>query len=166
MEHASRVTPVDQARLTPIDQPPFHATLAPQAATYRISPTLLVWLLCAVGGLLLALAGVLAVRFGPRTAVVAVEPPRPAVPVRQMTPLERALLLLDRARERGGIADQRKALENLAGVLRRQGEPELAGSATALAWAERPPSADATGALAAAVQQRIDDSGNGHHGES
>jgi hypothetical protein len=112
------------------------------------------------------LAGVLAVRFGPRTAVVAVEPPRPAVPVRQMTPLERALLLLDRARERGGIADQRKALENLAGVLRRQGEPELAGSATALAWAERPPSADATGALAAAVQQRIDDSGNGHHGES
>jgi hypothetical protein len=166
MEHASRLTPVDQARLTPIDQPPFHATLAPQTATYRISPTLLVWLLCAVGGLLIAVAGMLALRFGPRRAVVAIEPPRPAVPLRQLTALERALLLLERARERGGIADQRKALENLAGVLRREGERELAGSATALAWAEPPPPTEATGALAAAVQRRIDDSGNGHHGES
>jgi hypothetical protein len=166
MEHASRLTPIDQTRLTPIDQPPFHATLAPQPATYRISPTLLVWLLCAAGGLLVAIAGVLALRFGPRARVVAAEPLRPAAPVRQLTALERALLLLDRARERGGVADQRKALENLAGVLQREGERELAGSATALAWAEQPPPTDATGALAAAVQRRIDDGGNGHHGES
>lgn len=164
MEHASRLTPVDVARLTPIDQPPFHATLAPQPATYRISPTLLTWLLSVVGALLLAVAGVLALRFVPRTAplVAFAEPP---APVRELTPLERALLLLDRARERGGVPEQRKALENLAGVLRREGERELAGSATALAWAERPPTADATGALAAAVQQRIDDGGNGRHVE-
>jgi hypothetical protein len=163
VEVASRMTPIDMAQLNPLDQPPFHATESPAAVSYRISPTLLVWLLCAGGGVLLACAAVLGVRFGlrPAPAAVAEELPPPA-PVRELTPLERALLLLERARERGGVPDQRRALEHLAGELRASGERELAGSATALAWAERPPGQDATGALAAAVQRAIDSRGNGH----
>jgi hypothetical protein len=79
-----------------------------------------------------------------------------------LSPLERALHLLERARERGAVPEQRKALENLAGELRRTGERELALSASVLAWAERPPGTDATGALAAAVQRRIAKGVNGH----
>jgi len=165
MEHVSRMTPVDMAQLSPIDQPPFHATLAPRPATYSISPTLLTWLLSVGGALLLALGAILALRFVPRTAPVVPEPEPPPAPVRELTALERALLLLDRARERGGVPEQRKALEHLAGVLRGEGERELAGSATALAWAERAPAADATGALTAAVQRRIEEGGNGHRVE-
>jgi hypothetical protein len=159
---ASRMTPVDMAHLNPLDQPPFHVSDLAAPVTYRVSPTLLVWLLCAAAGVLLAGAALLAVRFGRAPVVAAAEPPAPPAPVRELTPLERALLLLERARERGGVPDQRRALEHLAGELRRSGEDELAGSATTLAWAEPPPAPDATGALAAAVQRRIDAQGNGH----
>jgi hypothetical protein len=120
-------------------------------------------LFAAVGGLLLALSGLLVVRFARTPAIVVVEPEPEEAPVRELTPIERALILLERARERGGVPDQRKALENLACELRRTGDADLAGSATELAWAEPPPAADRTGALAAAVKRRIDDAQNGHH---
>jgi len=165
VEVASRMSPLDMALLTPIDQPPFRATLTPPPVTWRISPTLLLALLAAGAALLLSASGLLVLRFGParREAIVAEPEPAPTpVPVRELTALERALVLLERARERGGVPEQRKALENLAGELRRSGERKLANSATALAWAERPPPADATGSLAAAVQRRIAEGVNGH----
>jgi hypothetical protein len=163
VEVSSRISPVELAHLTPVDQLPFHATIAVPAPSYRISPTALVALCAAVGGLLLALAGLLVVRFARKPAPAVVEPEPEEVPVRELTPLERALALLERARERGAVPDQRRALENLAGELREAGAGELAGSATVLAWAEPPPSRDRTGALAAAVQRRIDEDQNGHH---
>jgi hypothetical protein len=159
----SRMTGAEMRLLTPIDQPPFHVDLALPATTYRISPTLLVALLAALGALLLAGAGVLVLRFAPRPRV-AVEPepePEPHEALVELTPLERALLLLERARERGGVPDQRKALEHLAGELRRSGAPALAGSATVLAWAERPPAPDETRALVVAVQQSMHAKENG-----
>ena len=163
---ATRMSGIDMALLTPIDQPPFHATTALPGPSYAISPTLLVALLAAGAALLLGASGVLAYRFARAPAAAPAEPEpvpiRPAEPVRVMSPLERALHLLERARERGAVPDQRKALENLAGELRRTGERELALSASALAWAERPPATDATGALAAAVQRRIAKGANGH----
>jgi len=163
---ASRMSGVDMALLTPIDQPPFHATTALPRPSYAISPTLLVALLAAGAALLLAASGLLAYRSALAPAAAPAEPEplpvRPAEPVRVLSPLERALHLLERARERGAVPDQRKALENLAGELRRTGERELALSASVLAWAERPPGTDATGALAAAVQRRIAKGVNGH----
>lgn len=157
----SRVTPAEMRLLTPIGQPPFHVDMTPPPPTYRISPTLLVALLCAVGGVLLAAAGLLAVRFAPRPRVGVEPEPAPPEPLVELTPLERALLLLERARERGGVAEQRKALEHLAGELRRVGSCVLAGTATVLAWAERPPAVDETRALAAAVERSLAARGNG-----
>jgi hypothetical protein len=164
VEAASRVSPRDLVRLSPTSQLPYHATIAVPAPTYRISPTLLTWLLACGGGVLLALAGLLVVRFSRAAPAIApAEPDAEEAFVRELTPLERALVLLDRARERGGVPDQRRALENLAGELRQAGAADLAGSATVLAWAEAPPSPERTGALAAAVKRRIGDSQNGHH---
>ncbi len=166
LEEGSRMTPAELRLLTPIDQPPFHAELAPPSATYRISPSLLVALLAAAAAALLAAAGMLVLRFAPRPrAVEAVAEPEPQREVVvELTPLERALLLLERARERGGVPEQRKALEHLAGELRRAGSPQLAGSATVLAWAERPPAPEETRALAAAVERSLHagENGDGH----
>jgi hypothetical protein len=166
---ASRMSGIDMALLTPIDQPPFHATMSLPPASYAISPALLVALLAAGAALLLAASGVLVYRFvrvAPAPVVAEPVPVRPAEPVRILSPLERALHLLERARERGAVPEQRKALENLAGELRRTGERELALSASVLAWAEWPPGTDATGALAAAVQRRIAKGVNGHGAEA
>jgi hypothetical protein len=164
---ATRMSAFDMALLSPIDQPPFHATVALPRPTYAVSPTLLVALLAAGAALLLAAAGLLGLRFARAPAATPVvqeppPPPRPVEPVRVLSPLERALHLLERARERGAVPDQRKALENLAGELRRTGARDLALSASVLAWAERPPGTDATGALAAAVQRQIAEEANGH----
>ena len=123
--------------------------------------------LALAGGGLLVAAGAVAVRLLPaREHPVAAPAPAPVEILRTLTPLERALHMLERARERGAVPEQRKALENLAGELRRSGERDLARSATVLAWAERPPGSDATGALAAAVQQRIAQGVNGHAAEA
>jgi hypothetical protein len=168
VEVSSRLSPADLELLSPIDQPPFHASTALPSVTYRIAPPLLVVLLAIVGVALLVAAGVVAVRvLSLRMPVrVAASPPAPVEVLRTLTPLERALHMLERARERGAVPEQRKALENLAGELRRSGERELARSATLLAWAERPPGTDATGALAAAVQQRIAKGVNGRAAEA
>jgi hypothetical protein len=162
IEVASRLTPGEAARITPIDQPPFHATVTVPPPAYAVSPTLLLWLLGGGAAVLLAAAGLMLVHvLRRRDDGLAPEPAPPPEPVRVLTPLERALLLLERARERGPIEDRRKALERLAAELRRSGERELAGSATELAWAEQPPQNDATRALEEAVRRRIAEGVNG-----
>jgi hypothetical protein len=167
VEVASRLTLIDLSLLSPIDQPPYHASTTLPKLTYRSSPNLLVGLLAAGAALLLAAAGALVVRFVPARAAAPVAPaPRRVEPLRTLSPLERALHMLERARERGAVPEQRKALEQLAGELRRSGERELSRAATVLAWAERPPGPDATGALAAAVQQRLAKGVNGHHSDA
>ena len=162
VEVASRMTPTDVAVVGVLQQAPFHAAAAPGPVDYSISPTLLVVLLLAAAALLLAAAIWLALRYGPRPRPVPVEPP-PAPPV-ELTPLERALLVLERARARGPVPDQRKALELLSGELGRSGEPELALSAQGLAWSAPPPSGMATLALTEEVRAAIERSVNGRPG--
>jgi hypothetical protein len=161
LEVSSRLTPAEVAKLTPIDQPPFHASIAVPPPSYAISPTLLRWLLTAGGALLLAAAGLLLVFALRRRRPEPAPAPEPQLPVRVLSPLERALLLLERARERGVVVDRRKALERLAAELRRSGEPRLADTATELAWAEQPPPHDETRALEEAVRRRIAEGVNG-----
>lgn len=155
---ASRLPAAVAAAVNPAKQPPYRATFAPPPVTYAYSPTLLVWLLATGGALLLAGAAALAV-LAARPALLRGRLAR----WRRRGPqgLERALLLLRRAQERGSESERRKALELLSVELRRSGESELAGSATTLAWAEPPPAQPATDGLAEAVGERLRAEGNG-----
>jgi hypothetical protein len=63
IESTSRLSVADLGRMTPLDQPPYQASLGLPAPTYAISPTLLLALLAAGAAVLLAAAGLLTVRF-------------------------------------------------------------------------------------------------------
>jgi hypothetical protein len=152
MEVASRLKPHEAASLNAPPHPPVRASSVPLPVRYSVSPTLLVVLLLMASAVLLAVAGVLTIRFGPRLG----RRPRP------LTPLERALLLVERSRGAGTVPDQRKALELLAHELGRSGEEELALSARVLAWSEPAPHDDATVALAGEVRETLTERTNGH----
>jgi hypothetical protein len=156
LELASRMSPFDMIYLNPFTTPPFHASTALAAPSYRISPTLLEVLAAALGALLLALALVLAFRAVARTRED-LEPEIDPWLLARMTPLERAVYVLERARVRGEPRDRRKALERAALELRRHGDEELVDSARALAWSHSTPTADELGELADTVRRR-----NGH----
>ena len=152
IEVASRLKPHDMATLNAPPHPPVRASSVPLAVRYSISPTLLVALLLVGAVLLLAAAGVLTVRFGPRIGRRR----------RPLAPLERALVLLERSRRTGIVPEQRKALELLAHELGRSGEEDLALSARVLAWSEPAPHGDATVALAGEVRETLAGRTNGH----
>ena len=119
------------------DWPPkWRATVSLPAPSYRLSPTLLTWLLAGLGVLLIAAstaAGLLLLRRGR------------LVRDREIAPLDRALDLLRRART---DEERRAALEALALALDTERGPELAQPARALAWSESRPSETAAEALA------------------
>jgi hypothetical protein len=152
IEVASRLKPHEAASLNAPPHPPVRASSVPLPVRYSISPTLLFVLLLAGSAALLAVAGVLTFRFGPRFGRRA----------RPLTPLERALALVERSRRTGVVPDQRKALELLAHELGRSGEEELALSARVLAWSEPGPHDDATVALAGEVRETLEERTNGH----
>ena len=79
-----------------------------------------------------------------------------------LTPLERALLVLESARVRGAAADRRKALELLAAELETGGDPPLALEARELAWSKATPAGEATKALATRVRRLIKARKNGN----
>jgi hypothetical protein len=81
---------------------------------------------------------------------------------RKLSPLERALAVLERASDRGVEHEHRVALDDLATELRALGAGELAGTAYALAWDEPPPAADRTAGLSQEVRELITGSTNGH----
>jgi len=107
---------------------------------YRISPAWLGIGLLAGAAALLALPLALVVRWWRRR-----QPP-PVVTEPELSPLERALRLVERA----GGAERRQALELLACRLERR--PPLAGAARALAWSPLPPSPADSAALVRAVR--------------
>jgi hypothetical protein len=78
----------------------------------------------------------------------------------QLSPLERALIVLETAWARGA-AEQRKALELLAAELETHGEPPLAGQARELAWSESLPAPETAEGLAASVRGVIETGRNG-----
>jgi hypothetical protein len=141
----SRVTPEEGSTLMYPPHPPLAASLRPLPVHYSISPTLLAALLLAGSVLLFAICGFLLWRFAPRWHRRR----------RPLTPLERAVALVEASLARGVVPDQRKALELLAQELGRSGEERIAFSARVLAWSAPAPGSEATTELAGEVRQLI-----------
>lgn len=116
------------------------------AVTYRLTPPLAAALLLLAAALLLAYPALLLLR---RRAARRPPPPPPAPP---LSPLERALLLVEWARDRLDGEDRRKALEELAFRLDEAGRQAQAASARQLAWSAGSPSPEAADALVAEVR--------------
>jgi hypothetical protein len=117
---------------------------------YRVSPAV-------VGGGLLAVA--LALLALPAALMVGwVRDRRPATPVgkpeRELTPLERALLLVEWAKEGEDGSERREALEVLAAELDLLERRELADSARTLAWSPASPTPAAAGDLVHTVREK------------
>jgi hypothetical protein len=71
------------------------------------------------------------------------------------SPLQRALTLVKRSSRDGGRADTRRALERLAVELRETKEPDLAQTATKLAWRRNDPSTTTVEPLSDEVERVI-----------
>jgi hypothetical protein len=150
LEVGSRTSPVDVNGADPFVAPSWRATTAPAAVTYAVSPHLLRTLLLVAAGLLFGLAAFALLRF------VQIGKLR----FRILTPLERAVVLVERSHE--GSPEKRKALELLSRELARSGEPELALVARELAWAEPAPLPTVTQPLTLDVRRVIEQRSNGH----
>lgn len=155
------VSRANTARLDDVNVPPFIArsvyvaSLEPPPPTYRVPPTLLAALALAGAFALLLFPAVLVGRAA-RARWVASRRPRP------LSPLERALVLVDwTARREDGEEDRRKALELLADVLERGGAGSLAETTRELAWAEQSPDRSRSGELAAEAKRTLAGGGNG-----
>jgi hypothetical protein len=117
--------------------------------TYSMTPGLLSALLLVGGALLASAGGALAYKLRRRRSPAQPEsvPPEPI-----MTPLERALALLELSRRVDGAADQRRALELVATALAHHGDAKLALLSRTLAWSMPIPAVGQTNGLA--VQAR------------
>jgi hypothetical protein len=122
------------------------------ALSYRVDPdtvTLVGYSLAVILGLLglALLAQALALPDLVRTAIAR----RKA----RLSPLNRALTLVKRETQQGERAGSRRALERLAVELRETKEPELAQTATKLAWNRRDPSTPTVDPLSDEVERVI-----------
>ena len=79
----------------------------------------------------------------------------------KLTPLERAIAVLERAQKQGIEREQRLALDRLARELRTGGQHELAGTARELAWTADVPGPDRTATLSEQVRAVIAGRTNG-----
>jgi hypothetical protein len=123
------------------------------AVTYRMSPGLFSALLLAGGALLAVAGGAFAYRVRPRRTASTVSEPSPREPV--LTPLERALALLELSERVDGAADQRRALELVAASLAERGNPKLALTSRALAWSRSLPTVADTNGLAVRARSAL-----------
>jgi hypothetical protein len=128
---------------------PFRAS--PEALpppSYSASPALVVGGLLLAGLALLAWPARLGLRAwrGRRAPVVQAAAP-------SLTPLQRALLLVEWARERPNGDDRRRSLEVLADELERTGAATLSGQASELAWSRDAPSPETVSALLQRVRE-------------
>jgi hypothetical protein len=144
LESVSRITAsevpsfgfVFEASATPLVEP-----------TYRLPPAVLAGGLAALALALLALPVTLGVRWARSRR------PPPPEPVAELTPLERALALVEWANGRENGRERREALEVLAVELDVLDLGELAFRARTLAWSPASPSADRAGELVRSVQE-------------
>jgi hypothetical protein len=116
------------------------------AVTYRLSPPLAATLLLLAAALLLAYPAWLLMRWRESRR------PPPPPPEPPLPPLERALLLVEWARDQVDGEDRRKALEELAFRLDEAGREGQAASARRLAWSAGSPSPEAADALVEEVR--------------
>jgi hypothetical protein len=126
-----------EASFTPLDEP-----------TYRMSPGVLAAGLVGLALLLLALSAALVVRALRKDGEVAEE----AEP--ELTPLEKALRLVEWSAREGGLEERREALEALAFELDER-EPGLARDARRIAWTPPEPDREAMGLLVEAVRDAL-----------
>jgi hypothetical protein len=145
-----RTSEADLAGSDPFLQPSWRATTDPLSVSYGASPHTLRLGLFAGSGLLFALGLLALVRFV-RTGKLRLRP---------LTPLERAVVLVERAPD--DSPERRRALELLSRELARSGEPELALVARELAWAEPTPLPTLTQPLTLDVRRVIEQRSNGH----
>lgn len=149
----SRFQPGDLANAAPwrLDD-----TTVPEPS-YRTAPGLLLALLVAGSLLMLGAGGALAYTGWPRRHFEPEPEPEPE-PDLLLTPLERALELLEEAAGANGAADQRRSLELVAEVLGERGEEDgLAQTARELAWSPSAPPPAATKRLAARVRATLEE---------
>jgi hypothetical protein len=147
---APRTTQRDLNGADPFQQPSWRATTDPLPVSYGHSPRTLRVVFFVAAGLLFAVALFALVRF------VATGSLR----LRVLTPLERAVVLVERAPSES--PEKRKALELLSRELAHSGEPELALVAKQLAWAEPTPLPTLTQPLTLDVRKVIGQRSNGH----
>ena len=125
---------------------PFEASVTPlPQASYRISPALFGI------GLLIAALALLALPVGLIARSLRRKPPPVVEEEPELTPLERALRLVEWACDRDG-EERRAALEALAGAL-DAGESELGADARRLAWSRVPPAPEAMRRLVRSVRE-------------
>lgn len=136
VEVLSQVSPGVVAFLQKTNQLNWRLGMTPVAApTYRLSPSLLLWLAIGVAGVF----GLLALGFAWRWYLV-VRPRRAAaLPYDPATTLDRALAVLRYAHQHGDETLQRKAFERVAGELGVERADELTLIARELAWSPRTP---------------------------
>ena len=138
----------------PFVQPAWRATTEPDAVSYEISPTVFRSILFVAAGVLFLLA--LGTFFLFARALKRRWRPKPK------SPLEEAVVLVEKASARDDQQAKRKALELLSRELAHTGEGELALTARELAWAEAVPVPSSTQPLTLDVRRLIAERSNGH----
>jgi hypothetical protein len=135
VEVVSQVAPGVKQILRLTNRIKWQFALGPVAKpTYRVSPTVVLWLAVGLAGLLALAAVVLAGLW-----IDKVRPRAEQVELMSGTPLERVLAVLRYAHETGDETLQRKAFERVADELGPERAAELAGVARELAWSPRTP---------------------------
>ena len=130
----------------------FKTSVAPlPEPDYRVSPALLGGGLLVAAALLLALPASLLIGWARRRRPVPVE----AETGPELTPLERALLLVEWAREREDGVERREALEVLATELDALERDSLARSARTLAWSPASPAPESADELVRHVREEV-----------
>jgi hypothetical protein len=142
------VSRLKQSDVPQFDQFIFKVGVTPLAdVDYRLSPAILGSALLAAALLLLALPVVLIVRWLRARRPVSVIAEEPV-----LTPLERALRLVEWANEQSDGSERREALEVLAVELEAEARTEVARSARRLAWSADSPSVEGATSLVADVR--------------
>lgn len=129
---------------------PFRASVTPlPEATFRLPPWLLAGALLAAAAVLLAFPAIVVAR--------ALRKPPPEVVEEhvELTPLERALALVEWARARDDVAELREALEVLAVELDDESRDGLGRRTRELAWSPVPPAAETAGRLLDDVREEV-----------
>jgi hypothetical protein len=148
LESLTRISPSEPG-LTFALRTPFRTTISSMPdLTYRVSPALLGTVLLLAAALVLVLPGRFAWSWARARRTTA-----PVEEAPELTPLDRALALVEEARESVDGEDRRKALEVLAVELDASARDAQAEQARQLAWSLSEPSPDAAGALVESVRR-------------
>jgi hypothetical protein len=135
---------------------PWRANARVLPASFGVDPTLLTVALAGLA-LLLSLVSLYLVQLAYPSAPFAFRRLRRV----KLTPLERAIAVLERAQQQGIEREQRLALDRLARELHTGGQHELAGTARELAWTADVPGPARTATLSEQIRAVIEGGTNG-----